>query len=238
MKTITFIPVNEDIVGKFHPPIPAYKCLPNWYNHQPAYTEDKMIVNDKGVPNITVKKCMPVLDDMLAGYILTLQSDLLVTQVDNDETHAGMQWSVYNAPDFISTHSTAQVSHFPIPNGFSVHPFKFTNYWRIKTPPGYSCMFRHPFYHTSDQPFYTLSGIVDTDLHPIPINFPFLINKYFSGVIEEGTPIVQIIPFKRQEWKHEISIEDNTAGSKEFEKTSKKWLHRYKDNFRREKRWR
>lgn len=238
MKTITFIPVNKDIVGKFHPPVPAYKCLPDWYNHQPAYTDSKMLVNQKGVPNSTVKKCMPVLDDMLAGYILTLESDLLVVAKPDDETHAEMQWSVSNSPEFISTHTTAQVSNFPIPYGYSVHPFKFMNYWRIKTPPGYSCLFRHPFYHASNHPFYTLSGIVDTDLHPVAVNFPFLINKEFSGVIEAGVPIVQIIPFKRQEWEHEVSVEDNAVGEKEFDKTTKKWIHRYKDNFRREKKWR
>lgn len=238
MKTITFIPIDDTVIGKFQPPIPAYKCLPEWYNQQPAYTEEEMLVSDNGIPNITVKKCMPILDDMLAGYIIKLGSDLLVTQSENDDTHAGMQWSIQNAPSFISTHSTAQVSHFPMPQGYSIHPFKFTNYWRIKTPPGYSCMFRHPFYHVSNQPFYTLSGIVDTDLHPIAVNFPFLLNKSFSGVIEEGTPIVQIIPFKRQEWKHEVRVEPNIEGNKEFEKTTKKWMHRYKDNFRREKRWR
>jgi hypothetical protein len=237
MKTITFIPTDDSVIGKFHPPIPAYKCLPEWYNHQPAYSNDKMIVSDAGIPNITIKKCMPVLDDMLAGYIIKLGSDLLINRNDDNEHHT-IQWSIQDSPDFVSTHSTQQISHFPVPFGYSPHPFKFTNYWRIKTPPGYSCMFRHPFYHNSQDPFYTLSGIVDTDTHPVAVNFPFLLKYEFDGIIEADTPIVQIIPFKRQEWQHKISMEDNSEGIKEFQNTSKKWMHRYKDNFRREKKWR
>jgi hypothetical protein len=52
-----------------------------------------------------------------------------------------------------------------------------------------------------DLPFQTLSAIVDTDKHDVPTHFPFFMKHGFEGKIPVGTPIVQIIPFKRQEWK-------------------------------------
>ena len=52
-----------------------------------------------------------------------------------------------------------------------------------------------------DLPFQTLSAVVDTDKHNVPTHFPFFMKHGFEGKIPLGTPIVQIIPFKRQEWK-------------------------------------
>jgi hypothetical protein len=50
-------------------------------------------------------------------------------------------------------------------------------------------------------PFTTLSGIHDTDggLHEGKI--PFYIKSDFEGIIPAGTPIMQLIPIKRDSWK-------------------------------------
>ena len=50
-------------------------------------------------------------------------------------------------------------------------------------------------------PFTTLSAVVDTDKHTQAINFPFVMKSGFNGVIPAGTPLAQIIPFKRSKWK-------------------------------------
>lgn len=77
----------------------------------------------------------------------------------------------------------------------------------IKTPPGYSCLFVSPLNNKDDR-FEIISGIVDTDTYENFINFPIVINgdKYpnLETTIERGTPYVQIIPFKRDDWKMEI----------------------------------
>ena len=40
---------------------------------------------------------------------------------------------------------------------------------------------------------------------------PFFLEKGFSGVIPAGTPYAQMIPFKREDWDHEIIIEDSAV---------------------------
>lgn len=245
MKTITFTPINTIAGTIISPPIPASRCLPEWYKHQNSIIGDKVLLNELGSPNVTVKKCMPVLDDMTAGYYITLASDLVVSYDNN--THS-FSWSLDISghintanqnemlPPLIATHSTEQVSHLPIPSEYSVHPFKFNNYYKITTPKGYSCMFRHPSW-VFDLPFYTLSGMVDTDAHPVPVNFPFLIRNSWEGIIEAGTPIVQVIPFRRTEWVSEVVGDNNDDGALEYRASTKKILHRYKDNWRSMKLW-
>jgi hypothetical protein len=81
-------------------------------------------------------------------------------------------------------------------------------------------MISHPA-NRFDLPFTTLSGIVDSDTALHEGNLPFFIKEGFEGLIPKGTPIFQIIPFKRENWKSEIdrdiSIEANknafSAGS-------------------------
>jgi len=52
-----------------------------------------------------------------------------------------------------------------------------------------------------DLPFQTLSGIVDCDVHPNSVFVPFFLKKDFEGIIPAGTPIMQLLPFKRESWE-------------------------------------
>jgi hypothetical protein len=71
-----------------------------------------------------------------------------------------------------------------------------------QTPPGYSSLITHPL-NRHDLPFITLSGLVDTDMTMARGNLPFFLKEGFEGVIPAGTPMFQIIPFKRENWQME-----------------------------------
>ena len=77
-------------------------------------------------------------------------------------------------------------------------------------------MFVHPL-NRYDLPFYSFSGLVDTDKHSVVVHFPFIVRKDFEGVIPKGTPIIQAIPIKRENWK---SVQDGPVenGFQELEK--------------------
>jgi hypothetical protein len=59
-----------------------------------------------------------------------------------------------------------------------------------------------------DLPFIDTTGIVDSDKVHLLGTFPFFILKDWEGTIPAGTPYMQILPFKREDWDHEISIVD------------------------------
>ena len=97
---------------------------------------------------------------------------------------------------------------------------KILSPWLIKTPPGYSCLFVPPLNHVN-LPFRPLSGVVDTDKYSkLPINFPSIPQeipeKQQTKIIPAGTPIVMVIPFKRESWKMDVqsgkSILDDAVG--------------------------
>jgi hypothetical protein len=183
-KKIKFISSSPEYKVPY--PIPASKVVPQWYRKMP------------GSKNLTetVKKCVPFLDALTSGYVITLPVDVYW----NEEAQKFM----YDSPFSIeSDHAAEQTDEVEIDKDYDEQPHKWINRWEIKTPKGYSCLFIHPLERT-ELPFYSFSGIVDTDKHPLVVNFPFVIKKGFSGLIPAGTPIIQIIPFKRDKWESVI----------------------------------
>lgn len=167
-------------------PLPASRITPEWYRKMPGVAEKTE----------TVKKCIPVLDALTAGYVITLPTDVYYDEQKNSF------WS--DSPFKLnSDHHEVQTQGVEIDPEFDTKPHKWLNLWEIRTPKGYSCLFIHPL-NRSDLPFKSFTGIVDTDRHPLIINFPFVMRKGFSGRIPKGTPIIQIIPFKREGWEAEI----------------------------------
>jgi hypothetical protein len=69
----------------------------------------------------------------------------------------------------------------------------------------------HPF-NRLDLPFISTSGIVDADKGIGSGGVPFAIKKGYSGIIEAGTPILQLLPFKRDNWQKQMVDASNTVG--------------------------
>jgi len=170
-------------------PIPASKSVPDWWRKGPRVID--------GVE--TMKNCVPILDSLTAGYLITLPVDVFKRK--------GMDHVIVDSSvSIVTEHVKSQTSFFPVPEEYEEQPHKWTHHWKITTPKGYSCLFIHPL-NSPQLPFHSFSGIVDTDKHPIIINFPFVFKKDFEGTIPAGTPIIQIIPFKRDSW--DLKVIDN-----------------------------
>jgi len=164
---------------------------------------------------------------MTAGYILPLPADIYVSKKEEDG--AVRQWFEWASFDLISFHPVGQAPLHPEGKGY---PFaKFNNPWSIKTPKGYSCLFVQPFHR--DAPFTILPGIVDTDTYLTQVNFPMVINNPdFEGLIPKGTPMVQIIPFKRESWAMSLGDDkDLTEANMNKLLLSTKFFDRYKNMF-------
>jgi hypothetical protein len=166
--------------------------LPQWYKNIPQWKDNDF---NRFPKSKTVKKCVPFLDSMLVGYALTLPGDLFV----NFSADQALTWSTHYS---LATYRHENLNKtLPVPSGCA--PFEFTWVFPafVKIPKNYSAIITHPF-NRHDLPFITTTGIVDGEfVLNSGSNLPFYMKEDFTGVIPKGTPIAQIIPFKRELWK-------------------------------------
>jgi hypothetical protein len=211
-KKIVFLAQEDYYNLKEDYPKPIKLNVPDWYK---KLTHTHL--------NRTVKGCMPFLDTLTMGYLLYTPISMTITH--NVKNEQGVPDTYIAVGDFfydyvnikrmnINTnepqmHPCSQLEGSPaIEKNKNLPFYKIINPWVIKTPPGYSCLFVPPL-NNSDDRFSIIPGIVDTDKVKTHINFPIIINgdKYptLQTTIEKGTPYVQIIPFKRDDWKMSVN---------------------------------
>jgi hypothetical protein len=172
-------------MGVIPAPYRAGRYLPSWYKNLTG----KVGGSDK-MNNSTVKRCPPVLEAMTVGWIIPLAADVeFIT--NEDASGVSYKWDFYKP--MVENHTADQIKgHSDLPKP----PMKFMNYWLIKVPPGYNLLFMPPL-NRPDPRFTCFSGIVRGEYFEY-INFPFFFNqKNFTGVIEAGTPLVQVVPYRR-----------------------------------------
>ncbi len=202
----------------------ASTMIPDWYKDTKSYIYDKKIPTEEGITSGTIKKCIPVFDAISSGYIITSPGDVYVGT--KEKTGQYFYWSNF---EIIKFHTTEQAPEHPLKKPF-IYP-KWMNPWSIKTPKGYSILITQPMHR--DLPFTIFPAIVDTDKYTSPINFPFVINDpEFEGLIPAGTPIAQIIPFKRDSWKMFLGNKKDLRDQFQIGiKLSSKIFDRYKTMF-------
>lgn len=184
---IEFLCYPEDL-GNIPEPYSSRKHMPDWFKALP------MRINP-GLDSGTVKRCPPFLDAMVTGWIIPLAGDV---EIKSNEDCSGVSYSwQFNKP-LIQNHIMDQVTSEKCPNpDFPKPPIKWLNYWAIKCPPGYSLLFMPPLNRPNPN-FTCFSGIVEADKYFEFINFPFVWNvPNFHGIVPAGTPLVQVIPIKR-----------------------------------------
>lgn len=191
-------------------PVPASKLVPDWYKNLESYFGTSKKPNGEAVSTATAKRCMPIFDAIGGGYIISTHTDVFVSQRPDEESgtlHPHYEWANFGA---ISFHPKKQLPEHPDGHGHDIAYPKWINAWAITTPPGYSTLFVSPFHR--ETPIIALPGIVDTDTYTAPVNFPFVLrNPKMEGLIPAGTPIMQVIPIKRDEWKMEIGGEEELS---------------------------
>jgi hypothetical protein len=251
---------TKGIPKEFYPK-PATASIPEWYKGLTSYLTESKRPNGQGKAESTIKKCMPVFDAMTGGYVLYTYVDVYVSQQEiayKDEKHFQetgeekfltkaqikknkltftqpyYEWSNFEP---IMFHPNAQAPTIPAgltkPNHVS-YP-KWINPWAIQTPKGYSTFFTQPMHRES--PFTILDGIVDTDNYTAPVNFPFVLNDWgFEGLIPAGTPMAQVIPFKRESWKMRLGDDkDRQSQANTTTHLLSSFFDSYKNKFRQPK---
>ena len=194
--TIRFLCRPEDH-GVIAEPKPAKSVVPDWFRKLAPIDKASLAPSNSG---LTVKRCMPFIDAMMTGWIIPLAAGVRLEIKDNGAVvDAGWEFDRV----MVSNHGAHQVAGNPREPR---PPCKFHNYWSLRTPPGWSCLFVPPL-NRGGQVFECVAGIVDTDTYAAEIHFPFFATAE-DGIytLEKGTPLVQVIPFRRENMAIEADI--------------------------------
>lgn len=196
-------------VDSVDPPTPAKKVIPEWYKKLETTTQpsfDEISNNDGRILEQSTRACMPFFDTLTSGYIQKLWSDIIIKLIDNHDGTIDLKYKFSQTPEPISIRS------FPpdikLSDDFVYAEFVWKQPWTWKLPRGYSALVTHP-HNRFDLPFFTTHGIIDRamvmkDLPSIPF---YLKKSCFVGnevKISSGTPIFQIMPYKRDDWESSV----------------------------------
>jgi hypothetical protein len=212
---------------KEHSLLPARNFVPDWYKKIPKSKNKNGVLFDGGF-RPTLKLCVPFLDAFTSGYMITTPYDIYIKNIDGAPFLVGPQ----AMPEKELPRWRKEIAHENlVPSG--CYPYEYTwNYCIAYTVPvGYSMLATHPF-NRWDLPFVTLTGIVDGGVvMQHDGNFPFYIKEGFEGIIPQGTPIVQLIPFRQEKWKSEKQIGLVKEGQKHAMASAAKITGWYKNTF-------
>lgn len=225
--------VGEETIPSNYYPIPASKNIPEWYKKIESYIF-KTNNNAQKRDSETIKRCMPVFDSITAGYLILLHTDLTITKNEDGVNH-NFAWA-HDVTNTISFHDKRQAEGYKSLDIKTDVP-KIRNPWSIKTPKGYSCLFIPPV-HRDATGIRILEGVVDTDGYTNAVALPFLVDEGFEGDILAGTPIAQVIPFKRDDFKMRIGKEKDRMNALDtIKNVTSSWVNGYKNLYRKEKRY-
>jgi len=192
---------------------PAKNHVPEWYKKISKWKNNEIFEIKKGFNN-TIKQCMPFFDSLTIGYMIVLSYDIYVK---NDN---GVPLLTCKTTDFVPKVRDEVADSNLVPVGHYPTEFIWQTGVANTIPLGYSLLFTHPL-NRHDLPFTTLCGIVDGGLIMYPRgNIPFYIKEGFEGIIPQGTPIAQLIPFRQENWSSKITKGLVKKGIQHNEKTN------------------
>tara|TARA_Y100001951_G_C11256895_1_gene249959 strand:- start:279 stop:1013 length:735 start_codon:yes stop_codon:yes gene_type:complete len=207
-REIKFLALDGVINETIDPPVKASKALPQW------------VQSLRG--NSDAKRCLPLVEACTEGYVWKTHCDIAFEVTEKGLTYTtgsdDNNYQFSKSMPVISTHNDGQVyseldntrenaekNHGPI-NWKTV--FKLANLFVIRTPKGYSTRFKS-LSNVFNLPFQMFEGVVETDKYYNAINFPFRYTgpeEPHTYILQRGTPLIQLIPFKREKWKSSIGV--------------------------------
>ena len=198
-------------------PVPTQEVIPEWYKNADRFAKmpngeyykapkevcpfPKPDTKDDYGKIPTWKACPAILDAFMTGYIFKTPCDL--TFFKNSKGIIDVKVDDVKFKDFCSARPA--MPQFEHPKGFYEDHFAWMPDWGIELPEGYSALFMAPM-NRFDLPFINTTGIVDSDKVHLLGSFPFFIAKGWKGTLPAGTPYLQVLPFKRENWEHKIEI--------------------------------
>ena len=188
---ILIVPKDNRLIE--NPPTLGTAGWPEWYR-SPKIAKPDTIVSCKGIQ-----------DYLSIGLTVPLWCDIEIFQIGMNDVRGSASDQAFNVDHF----SGRMAEGCPISHGraFDEAGFpKIISPFLYKTAPGYSTLML-PMAYEPDERYQVLPAIVHTDFYH-NINVVLRVMTQETFVIKAGTPIYQLIPFKRSDTIGKIIIGD------------------------------
>lgn len=183
-------------------PTPTFSFNRSWWSDLPLASDDGHVCQVG--PLNTIKNCPAVSDTISSGYVVYCPVDVSVNateqnlQISTPSLHRSELSNLER--NLVGQHTSKQMSGFSAPEGYHNNVIKINTFWGIRTDPGYSVLITKVL-NRNDLPYIAVDAIVDTDSYTSRFPYSLWIQNNFNGIIRAGSPLFQVIPFKREDWK-------------------------------------
>ena len=225
--------INDKLAYAAKQPTPASKARPQWWKQIQPYHPDIKNENYVEAGSGTIRTCPAITDIQDFGYMIYLPFDLYVDATDKDNLKVEIPPRLVEEGNghYVSTHFAWQVDGFKVGEEFHPQHLKINPVFGVSTPRGYSAWMTHPVNRT-DLPFRTMDSMVDTDTYTAFWTVIIFIKMGFKGVIEAGTPILQVMPFKREDtWNSKVIQKNQDKWNRNWNGITNKFYRTYKNLF-------
>ena len=223
---------DNKLLLRQYPIVPANKILPEWFKNLPPKIKHTGVA-DAG----TVKRCPGIMRYLSYGYVIRTWADVTITtdmkhnnihfEYSEDESHGGrknvFKYFGLGKPISLMT-ETSFGNDAPYPNFYFKNVLKWAVGWYAWLPKGYDLWFA-PLQYDFNPNFTASTGILDTRITE-QLNVQVFWHPTEEKVfIPAGTPLVQLIPIKRDSLDFHIEDdEDKFHEARLKEKFARYWL--------------
>jgi hypothetical protein len=202
---IEFISLIEGFPEELYPQ-PAKSEIPKWFKDMPMLTEG-MKKYDRGG---TVRRCPSFIEWLGQGYIVKMWSDVVLK---NSEDF--WEWRTPDNQFRWDKHPAEQYQQW-LPHDRVNVVYKCASPFKVVTPKGWSC-YEFPLLFDHNPDWQVMAGINNSDTFHEWNSTIMLFGDKEEIFIPRGTPISQIVPFKRGKLKNKNTfihdIDKKTKGS-------------------------
>jgi hypothetical protein len=183
-------------------PKPAREFIPKWYKNIPADIPERSVNPNFFVSKLktnfkTAKTCPSFPSVFNEGYIVTAPCDIHLGFVNNQ-----FFMDQSNKDIWLELHDHDQMTNH-IPGRPIRGIFKITTRWQCIAPKGYSVRYL-PLFWDFNKDWTASYGVIEHDkMHQLNVQLLYTSDKD-EILIKQGTPLVQLVPFKREDFKYTI----------------------------------
>tara|TARA_B100000902_G_C27295129_1_gene909448 strand:+ start:1129 stop:1935 length:807 start_codon:yes stop_codon:yes gene_type:complete len=217
----------SEIIGieKIMPIIPAKDLPLDWVKRAIANVKKEGLIQTGINTKAHITRCPGIISSRTQGWIVRLHQDLELTINGNDINWKtpidDQKYSFDMLEPTVNIFQDYVLHQFMKrwPKGANPMVVKINTPWHVRIPKGYKMLQTMPAFGDENR-FHTITGIVEEEHGIVKLNFPMYWFEQGKTLLEQGTPLAQLILIKQEHIEMEQSHMEINPKFKEIFQTN------------------